>query len=461
MATIALWAGAAVQAATVPEPVAAMQRLALADDGAWRIVESLTTEVGQRFSGSPGDRAAIAWAEAKLRALGFPKVWSEPVTVPHWVRGEAAAEIVAPWPQRLVVAALGGSVGTPAGGIEAEVVAAENLDALAKLPDESVRGHIVFFYERMQRSADGSGYGKTVAIRARGPAAAAAKGALAVVIRSVGTDHNRLAHTGGTRYQEGVVRIPAAALSVPDAELLERELDSGRPVRLRLELGCRDEGEAESANVIGEFPGRELPDEIVLLAAHRDSWDVGQGAQDNGTGVALVSEAARLAAAASGNGGPRRTLRVLLTANEEFGLSGARAYAERHAAELAGHVVAVEADIGGGRVLAVHTRFADSDGDAARELADLTAPLGLGLAPQPAFGGADLSPLVPAGVPMVDLAQDASLYFDIHHTDNDTLDQIDPANLRQASAAYATFAWWAANRVGGLARVPAPPASEN
>lgn len=450
-------ATAAVALAELPPATAQVQREATSSDGAYRLVAALTTEVGPRFAGTPADAASIEWSERALRAAGFPVVRREPVTVPRWIRGAASAAIVAPWPQPLAVLALGGSVGTPPEGLEGDVVAVENLAALEAVADEAVRGRIVYFSQRMRRSEDGAGYGETVPIRSRGAAAAARKGALAVVIRSVATDGNRLPHTGATRYEADGVRIPAAALATPDADLLERQLAGGAAVRLRLRLDCRSEGEAESANVIGEFPGREAPDEIVLLVAHRDSWDVGHGAQDNGTGVAVAIEAARLAAAAS-EGAPRRTLRVVLTANEEFGLSGARAYAAAHLAELPRHVLGLEADSGGGRVLTTTARFAPADGAAFAELAARLAPLGIRAAAGEASGGADLSPLRPLGLPLVDLEQDRTHYFDIHHTENDTLDKIDPEALRQVVAAFATAAEWAANRPARLQSVPVPAA---
>jgi len=438
------------------EPGAAVERArraSLASDGALRHVEALTTEVGNRFSGTDRDALAVEWAVGRLKSLGFPKVWTEPVTVPHWIRGEAEGEILAPWPHRVELIALGGSVGTPEAGVEAPVVAAETVDALEELPDDAVRGRIVFLYQHMRRTNDGSGYGETVRIRSRGPSAAAKKGALAVVIRSVGTDSNRLPHTGGLRYEEGVERFPAAALSAPDAEQLERELASGREVRFRLRLTSRYEEDAESANVLAEIPGHEAPGEIVVLMAHRDSWDVGTGAQDNGTGVALVMEAARLAGLAGG-AAPRRSIRVVLTANEEFGLSGARAYAERHAEEMGAHVVGLEADSGAGRVLEVRTRFAETDEPAAEELAAVVAPLGIPRDRDEAWGGADLSRLRPLGVPLIDLRQDASLYFDLHHSENDTFDKIDPDALRQVQTAFASTVAWIANREARLGEAP-------
>jgi hypothetical protein len=443
----ALVPAAAPAASVEMRAVAAeLQAEALGGDGAWELVSSLVTEVGPRFAGSPGDAAARAWAEAKLRALGFPKVWSEPVTVPRWVRGEERGAIVSPWPQPVTLAALGGSVGTPAGGIEAEVVGVDSLEALAALPDAAVAGRIVFVQTRMFRHPDGAGYGAAVPMRTRGASEASRKGAVAVLIRSVGTDPHRLPHTGTTRYAEGVVPIPAVALSAPDADLLEQQLASGRPVRFRLELGSRMDGEAESANVLAEMPGSGSPEEIVLVAAHLDSWDITPGAQDNGTGVALAIEAARLAAGASPGGKPKRTIRVWLTANEEFGLSGARAYVVAHEAEADRHVLATEADSGSGRVLRFTTRFAPEDEAAAKELAALLLPLGVPKGEGEADGGADLSRLTLFGVPLVDLRVDASRYFDVHHTANDTLLQVDREALRQSTASLATVLWWAANR---------------
>lgn len=446
-------AAAPAASAEMRAGAAGLQAEALGGDGAWELVSSLVTEVGPRFAGSPGDAAARAWAEAKLRSLGFPKVWSEPVTVPRWVRGAARGAIVAPWPQEVAVVALGGSVGTPDGGLEAELVEVESLEALAALPDAAVRGKIVFVSTKMFRHPDGAGYGAAVPMRTRGASEASRKGAVAVLIRSVGTDSNRLPHTGTTRYAEGVVPIPAAALSAPDADLLERQVESGQPVRFRLELGCRMEGEAESANVFGEIPGRESPEQIVLVAAHLDSWDITPGAQDNGTGVALAIEAARLAAGASPGGAPRRTIRVWLTANEEFGLSGARAYVVAHEAEADHHVLATEADAGGGRALRFTTHFAPADEAAAKELAVLLLPLGVPMAEGLADGGADLSRLTVFGVPLVDLRLDGSRYFDVHHTANDTLLQIDREALRQSTASLATVLWWAANREARLAQI--------
>lgn len=440
--------------ATLAPRLVELQRDLAAGTGAYELVASLSTEVGPRLAGSEGDRRAVAWALAKLAALGFENVRAEPVTVPRWVRGDAAAEILAPWPQPLAVTALGGSVATPEAGLTGEIVETANVASLEILPDDAVAGRIVFLSERMERGAGGRGYGQVVQNRGRGAVAAAKKGAIAVVIRSVGTDSHRLPHTGAMHYEEGVARIPAAALSNPDADLLVAQLASGRPVSLRLRLTCRDAGEAESANVIGEVVGSELPQEIVLLGAHLDSWDLGTGALDDGAGVAVVTEAARRIARLAPR--PRRTLRVVLYANEEFGLSGGKGYAAAHAHELDRHQAVLESDFGTGRVERFRARVAAADAGWVPLLHQLVAPFGVDFEERPAFGGADVGPLVRAGVPAFDLGHDGSTYFDHHHTADDTLDKVDRAGLDQAVAAYATLALALADLPAPLARAPVP-----
>ncbi len=445
-------AGFEVLPASLVERAAAVRERALADSRAWDFLSRLTTEVGPRFAGTDGDRRAVAWAQEALRELGFANVRAEEVTVPRWVRSTARGAITSPWPQPVALVALGGSVGTPEGGLEAEVVEVAGLDELDALDEAKVTGKIVFINRRMRRARDGSGYGETVPIRGRGASRAAAKGAVAVVIRSVGTSDNRLAHTGAMRYREDVPKVPAAALSNPDADLLAAQVASGETVRFHLELGCRREGEATSANVIGEIVSRERPDEVVLLAAHLDSWDLGTGAVDDGSGCAIVAAAARLVGELGP--GPRRTLRVWLTANEEFGLSGARAYGERYAGAMPLHVAAMESDFGAGRVWQMRSRVAEAALPVARDLARLLEPLGIENGGNEAWGGADLRPLRAHRVPFFDLRQDGSEYFDVHHTANDTLDKVDPEGLAQNVAAYAVAALVASEVDGPLGPAP-------
>lgn len=439
-------------ATALPEPielselvqanVSALQRRAADDPRAFELVASLTTEVGPRLAGSTGDRAAVAWAINKLRELGFENVRTEPVEVPHWVRGTLEAEILAPFPQQLVAIALGGSIGTSEDGIVAPIVAVRDLDELATLRPAQVRGRIVYISERMERSRDGSTYGPAVAKRVRGAVEAARLGAVALVIRSVGTSNERVAHTGTMRYSDEVRKIPAIALSNPDADLLDRQIASGREVRFRLRSTSRYLPNEMSANVIGEIPGRERPEEIVLLAAHLDSWDVGTGAHDDAAGVGIVTAAARLIGDLRRP--PKRTIRVVLYANEEFGLSGARAYAARHADALDRHVLAMEADFGAGRVWQFSSNVPEDRLPAISAILGLLEPLGIEWGDNNAFGGADIGPLRTRGVPVVQPGQDGTYYFDVHHTINDTLDKINPVHLNQNVAVYATAAYVAA-----------------
>jgi carboxypeptidase Q len=388
-----------------------------------------------------------------MEALGLANIRAEPVTVPRWERGEAEGSIVSPHPQTVALAALGGSVATPEGGITAEVVEAGSLEALEALPDGAVRGRIVFLNQRMERRRDGSSYGEVVGIRTRGASLASSKGAVATVIRSVSTGEHRHPHTGTTRYAEGVRPIPAAALSQPDADLLERQLAGGEPVSFHLRLTSRMLPEEQSANVVGEVVGRERPEEIVLLACHLDSWDLGPGAIDDAAGCGIVLEAARLIQELPR--APRRTVRVVLFGNEEFGLDGALAYAERHADQLDRHTLALEADFGAGRVWRFDSRFSPEALPVAERMHALLEPLGIEYGGNEARGGADLIPLRRPGVPLVDLVQDGTYYFDFHHSAADTLDKVDPDALAQNVAAYVAVAYYAAETPESFR--PAPP----
>jgi len=459
---LALLPSASILSAAPPEPASAqdlaelvleLQEKALADSTALELVRSLTAEVGPRFAGTPGDRAAVEWALAAMKRLGLENVRAEPVTIPRWIRGEESGRIVSPHPQDMVLLALGGSVGTPAEGITAEVVGFETLEAIEGLPEGALEGKIAFINQTMERARDGSGYGQTVRSRSRGPSAAARKGAVALLIRSVATGTDRFAHTGATRYEEGVPRIPAAALAIPDANVLATQLAAGSPVTFHLFLGSRRLGDGLSANVIGEIPGREEPDEIVLLGAHLDSWDVGQGAHDDATGVATVMAAARLIGILPR--APRRTVRVVLFAHEEFGLSGAKAYAERYVESLDRHQLATESDFGAGRIWRFATRIHPLDLPAIEALTPLLEPLGIEWFENTGRGGADLRPSREQGVPVADLTPDGTYYFDYHHTENDTFDKVVPEDLAQNVAAMTSLAWFAAEMSESLRRVPA------
>jgi carboxypeptidase Q len=362
----------------VPEIEATAVRLreqALTTDHAYELTRQLTFEVGPRLAGSEGDRRALSWGERALARAGLDGVRREAVTVPRWERGEAAAYLTGPYPQPLVLAALGGSVGTPEEGMEAEVVRFASLAALASASADAVKGRIAFIDHQMRRTRDFSGYREAQPARTKGAAAAARLGAVAILIRSVGTSTTRLPHTGRVIYEPGTAPIPAAALASPDADLLADRLAAAaggaEAVRVSLRLTCRMLPDAESANLVAEVRGRELPEEIVLLGAHLDSWDLGPGALDDAAGMGIVVTAARLLAELPRP--PRRTVRVVLYGNEEFGLSGAHAYAERHRDELPRHVLAMEADHGSDRVYEMAGQFPAASATAMDLLARLLA----------------------------------------------------------------------------------------
>lgn len=414
-----------------------------------RILADLTDGVGARLAGSPGADAAVRWAVDWFRAQGIP-VRAEPVLVTHWIRGEERAEVVARKggrPQPLTVTALGMSAPTPPGGVAGEVLEVRSLEELSAL-GAKVKGRIVLFQHDMK---DTSGYGRFAGLRMRGPAAAARQGAVAALVRSLSTATLRIAHTGMTLFPPGEKAIPAAALSVEDAELLHRLLARG-PVTVRLFLGghLADPPLAPSANVVAEILGSEKPEEVVVIGAHLDSWDLGTGAIDDGAGVAMVLDTMRIAASMPRP--PRRTLRAVLFMNEENGGEGAVAYHEASLAAGTRHVAAMEADAGAGRPTGVDVTAGQGGMEAVRAMA---APLDvLGASRVGAGGGGvDISPLAYAGVPLLSLAQETSRYFDWHHSAADTFDKVDPRALAEATAAFAWMAWALAD-----SPVPLPPA---
>lgn len=418
-----------------------LQEAALSSDLAYEVVESLVTEVGPRLAASEAEARARAWAVAMLRANGFSNVRIEPFTIPYWDALREEAHIVsAPGAQHMVAAALGGSPSTPADGLEAEVVRFADLAALEAAPNSAVSGRIVFIDERMVAMQDGSGYGVAVRKRGRCAPVAQAKGAVGCLIRSVGTDPHRFAHQGGSSRQQDGASLPAMAISPADADVLARLLERG-PARVRMLIEADMRDNAPSGNLIAEIRGRERPDEIVLLAAHLDSWDSGQGALDDGAGVAIITAAARLICDLPRR--PRRTIRILLAGSEENGIHGGGAYGVAHGEE--NHVVALESDFGAGRVYSLRTRFAETAMPHARAFQRALAPLGVLPGDNLASGGADVGALQQAGTPVVDLTQDGLDYFDYHHTPDDTLDKIDPVALRQNVAAWATFVYLAAD----------------
>ncbi|RYG68366.1 M28 family peptidase [bacterium] len=354
------------------EPVAALRDAALDDTLAWEITEGLTTEVGQRLAATEAEARAREWGVRKLKALGFANVHIEPFQMPVWVRGVETAEIVTPFPQKLAVAALGNSSATPAEGITAEVVRFDGMAALNAAPDATVRGRIVFVDHHMAAQQDGGSYGTIGVIRRAGPSVASRKGAAAIVIRSIGTDHHRVPHTGVQTWAAGVQPIPAGALSVPDAEQLARILARGRPVTMHLTLGSHMAGTGTSGNVVAEVPGRDPKAGVILIGGHLDSWDLGTGAIDDASGVAITTAAAKRIMAA---GKPLRTIRIVWFGAEEPGGFGGDAYAKAHAGDR--HVLIGESDFGADRVWRLAVTAADPKAPLAGRLALALEPLGI------------------------------------------------------------------------------------
>jgi carboxypeptidase Q len=411
---------------------------ALRDSAAWNRLATLTDTYGARPSGSQSLESAIDWVLAEMRRDGLQNVRGEPAMVPHWVRGEESAELIAPRATPLHMIGLGGSVGTPAGGITADVLVVGSLEELAALPAGSARGKIVVFDEPFVS------YGQTVRYRSAGPQAAGKAGAVAALIRSVSSFSIQNPHTGAMRYAADttVARVPAAALSVEDAMMLHRMQNRGQRLRMRLSMGAHTLPDAPSRNAVAEIVGSERPDEVVVLGGHIDSWDVGQGAMDDGGGSVAAWEAVRLMKQLGLR--PRRTVRVVLWTNEENGTRGGQAYRDAHRAELARHQVAMESDNGvfkpGG------FRFQGSDAALAvvRQIASLLEPIGAGRV-EKGEGEADVDPIIALGVPGLALDVDGTRYFWYHHSSGDTMDKLDPHDMALCVATMAVMAYVAAD----------------
>lgn len=439
-------APAVAQDARTEAQAAAIRDAALKANVALDYVTQITTRFGPRPAGSRAEQQAAAWAADYLRAQGFQNVRIEEFPLVGWERGEDSGAIVGAHPQPLVLAALGHSPATPRGGIEADVVRFTTLDELRAAPDASVRGKIVYAdLGQMHAMQDGSGYGPQTRVRGAGPGVAAAKGAAAFILRSVGSDENRLPHTGTTQYVDGKATVPSFALSAPDADQVSRLIALGEPVRLRLSSTARTY-QTRSQNVIGDLPGATRPDEIIVLGSHMDSWDQGTGAIDDAAGGAITIAAAK-AIAASGQRAAR-TIRVVLYGSEEVAQptretgNGGGVYARNQGAAVEKHIIAGESDFGADRVYALRLPAGAQGSDFQKAANRVLYPIGVLSSSQvETEGGVDVGPLGPLGVPFFGLAQDGTRYFDLHHTANDTLDKIDPAQLSQNVAAWAGLVW--------------------
>jgi carboxypeptidase Q len=416
---------------------AAIERLvgaALTDSKGFDRLAYLGDHVGNRLSGSANLDRAIAWFLQEMEKDGLDSVHKEKVMVPHWDRGAESCLLLEPVERRLSMLGLGRSVGTPSAGITADVVVVADWDELEKLGKDGVTGKIVLF------NAPFKGYGETVGYRVGGPSRAAKLGAVGCLVRSITPVSLRTPHTGTLHYEEDQPKIPAAAVTIEDAEMLARMQARGERIRVKLSMEARMLPEAESANVLAEVKGREHPEEVVVLGGHIDSWDVGTGSSDDGGGAVSAWEAVRLVRRLGLR--PRRTLRVVLWTNEEYGTRGAEGYRDAHRDELANHILAIESDEG----VAKPSGFglSKSASPAVRAQAALFGSLLAGI---DAFriaadgGGADVEPLAKEGVPVMGLATDVTHYFDYHHTEADTFDKIDRRTFGECVACMSVMGY--------------------
>lgn len=401
------------------------------DSAAWNRLALLTETFGHRFSGSESLERAIDWTLAEMRKDGLDAVRGEPVMVPHWVRGAESVEMIAPRRQALPMLGLGGSIATPPDGITAEVLVVSSYDDLrARAAD--ARGKIVLY------NVPFTAYGQTVAYRSGGAVAAARAGAVASLVRSVGPFSMRTPHTGGMAYNDSVPKIPHAAITTEDADMIARMVGRGERVTIRLTMSARTLPDAQSRNLIAELRGTTLPDEIVVMGGHFDSWDVGRGAMDDAGGVVAAWEAIRILKELGLR--PRRTIRVVGWTNEENGLRGANAYRDAHRAELGKHQAAIESDAGVFKPLGFGFTGSDSAFALVRQIGLLLAGIGAGEITR-GGGGADIGPIMALGVPGMGLTVDGTRYFWYHHTEADTVDKLDPRDVALCVATMAVMAY--------------------
>jgi carboxypeptidase Q len=408
---------------------------ATADTAAWLRLAELTDRFGPRLSGSENLERALDWIMMEMEEDGLENVHPEPVMVPHWVRGEEWAELVSPRAAPLHMLGLGGSIGTPDEGIEAEVLVVGSFEELERRAGEAA-GKIVLF------DVPFTSYGRTVRYRTNGAVAAARAGAVASLIRSVGPFGMQTPHTGAMQYEDSVPKVPHAAISMEDAMMMRRMQMRGESVRVRLKMSARTLPDAQSRNVIAEIRGRTAPDEVVVIGCHIDSWDVGTGAIDDAGGCVAAWEALRLIKALDIR--PRRTVRAVLWTNEENGLRGALAYRDAHLDEVRNHVLAIESDAGVFEPIGFGYSGSERGFGMVEEIGMLLEPIGAGRITR-GGGGADIGPLMRLGVPGMGLQVQGSRYFWYHHTDADTVDKLDPVGVAESVAAMAVMAYVAAD----------------
>ena len=439
-----------------------LRQAALASDYAWDQLAHLTNNIGPRPAGSPQASFAAQYVAGEMRKLGL-EVKLEKVVVPHWVRGEETGALVefpgmAPGTtQKVLLTALGGSVATPAQGITAEVVVVNNFDELTALGHDKVAGKIVLFNEKFdkQLAAAGHGgpaYGQAVIYRGIGASAAAKLGAIAALVRSVGGADYRLPHTGAMRYLPDAPRVPAAAVTAEDADMMAALAQQG-PVRMRLVLATQQLADVESYNMVADLKGSEHPEQVVIVSGHLDSWDLGTGAIDDGAGVVMAMQTAQLIKQLGLH--PKRTIRVIAWMNEEFGNSGGIAYAAAHKDDIANHFAAIESDLGAGHAVGFRMTASAANLPLLQPAGQILQAIGAGMVEPVEGSETDIGPLLELGVPCFSPIQDDRFYFNYHHTAADTLDKVVPRELQENVAVMAVVAYTLANLPQNLER-PAP-----
>jgi hypothetical protein len=411
--------------------------LSLAEGHAYENLRELCKDVGHRLSGSEGAERAVIWSKQKMESYGFDKVWLEPVMVPKWVRGEKEKCILLNTDEELDVLALGFSVATD-GVLEGEVIEFQTMEALKNAPDGVAEGKIVFLNQAMNPKYIRTfrGYGDCSGGRVRGAAEAAKKGAVGFVMRSLGLRADDFPHTGVMYYEEGGDSIPAFALSTNASFKLSSELEKGGKVRLALESHCKHYPDEESYNVVGEIKGSEYPEKIITVGGHLDSWDVGEGAHDDGTGVIHSLEALRLIQAAGIQ--PKHTLRVVFFMNEENGARGAKAHAEACKERGDQHLFALESDAGGFSPRGFSVDADPSQVSYLNSYLDLFEPYGIHFIKK-GYGGVDIRPLKDFGATLVGFSPDSQRYFDVHHTENDVFENVHKRELELGAAAISSL----------------------
>ncbi len=415
---------------------------ARSDSAAWNRLAVLTEAFGNRLSGSSQLERAIDWVLAEMRKDGLENVHGEAAMVPHWVRGAESARLLQPRDQNLPMLGLGGSIATPSGGITADVMVVGSFDELHRRADQA-RGRIVLF------NVPFTNYGETVQYRTNGAIEAAKAGAVASLIRSVTPYSQRTPHTGVMYYDSTGRRIPHAAITTEDADMIQRMIERGQRVVVKLTMSAQTLPDAPSRNVVGELRGSALPDEVVVMGGHIDSWDVGRGAMDDGGGVVVAWEALRLLKELGLR--PRRTIRVVAWTNEENGTRGGNAYRDAHAAALDAHVLAIESDDGVFKPLGFGFTGSDSAFAIMSRITALLGGIGAGTVSR-GGGGADIGPIMQRGVPGMGLTTDGTRYFWYHHSEADTVDKLDPAEMALCVATMAVVAYVVADMPERLPR---------